>query len=184
MTGAELIVALANAQAPRRPAYSRSAVRGDALSGSRAATELLEPWLGVPVSAAELPAVRAIQRAVVAIVDALIDRREPPLEELNRLAAREPAVLMVGFDCDRGLRSALRPRRGSAAAALLIAVIGELAELDRSRLRRCARPECTLTFYDTTRSGTQRWHAENPCGRQQRQRRHRLRSGASAEPSL
>jgi predicted RNA-binding Zn ribbon-like protein len=52
-------------------------------------------------------------------------------------------------------------------------VIDELSEVEPTRLRRCARPECSLVFYDVTRSATQRWHDERPCGLRERQRRHR-----------
>ena len=156
MTDAPLVVALANAQAPRRPAYLRTGVPRDELADAASAGELLEPLLGVPVAATDLAAVRAAQRAIVAIVDAIIDGRDPPLEDLNKLAAREPAVFTLEFDPDRRMHAALRAKRASAAATLLVAVIGELGELEPSRLRRCARPECTLVFYDTTRSGTRR----------------------------
>ena len=75
----------------------------------------------------------------------------------------------------------LRPGRPSAVAALLVAVIRELGELEPSRLRRCARPECGLVYYDATRSATQRWHAERPCGLRERQRRHRARRAPERE---
>ena len=42
----------------------------------------------------------------------------------------------------------------SAAATLLVAVIRQLSELEPSRLRRCARPECSLVF--TTSPAPQR----------------------------
>ena len=116
---------------------------------------------------------RALQRAVLAIVDALIDGSRPPLEALNALAAREPAIYALERRLDGKLQARLRPKRASAAARLLVAAIRELSELEPSRLRRCARPECTLVFYDVTRSATQRWHAERPCGLRERQRRHR-----------
>jgi hypothetical protein len=32
-----------------------------------------------------------------------------------------------------------------------------------------------LLFYDSTKSRTRRWHAEDPCGRRERQRAHRMR---------
>jgi predicted RNA-binding Zn ribbon-like protein len=52
----------------------------------------------------------------------------------------------------------------------------QLHKQEPSRLRRCARPECRLVFYDdATRSATQRWHAERPCGLRERQRRHRAK---------
>ena len=121
---------------------------------------------------------RALQRAVVAIVDALIDGSRPPLEALNALAAREPAIYALERQPNGKLHTRLHPKRASAAATLLIEVIRELSELERSRLRRCARPECTLAFYDATRSATQRWHAERPCGLRERQRRHRAKHAA------
>jgi predicted RNA-binding Zn ribbon-like protein len=175
---AALVVALANAQAARRPTRARAAVPHDALADATRASRLLEPLLDAPVERRELAAVRSVQRAVVAIVDALIDGSPPPLETLNALAARHPAVQALEREPDGRLRTRLHPKRASTTATLLVAVIRELAELDPSRLRRCARPECGLVLYDTTRSGTQRWHAERPCGLRERQRRHRAKSAA------
>jgi predicted RNA-binding Zn ribbon-like protein len=76
------------------------------------------------------------------------------------------------------LRATVRPQRPASAPKLLAAVIRELSELESSRLRRCARPECELVFYDVSRSATQRWHAERPCGVRERQRRHRAQHAA------
>jgi predicted RNA-binding Zn ribbon-like protein len=178
VTDAALVVALANARAERRPTHARAAAPHDALADATSASELLEPFLDAPVERRELAAVRAAQRAVVAIVDALIDGSPPPLETLNALAARHPAIHGLEREPDGGLRTSLRPKRASAAATLLIAVMRELGELEPSRLRRCARPECRLVLYDVTRSGTQRWHAERPCGLRERQRRHRAKRAA------
>jgi predicted RNA-binding Zn ribbon-like protein len=177
VTDAALVVALANARADRRPTHARAVVRHDALADAAGARELLGPFLDVPVHARELAAVRAVQWAVVAIADALIDGSDPPLQELNELAAREPSIYALERGPDGRLRTTLHPKRPSAIATLLAAVIGELGELEPSRLRRCARPECRLVFYDLTRSATQRWHAERPCGLRERQRRHRARQG-------
>lgn len=175
MRRAPLVTLLANARAQRRPTRAPAAVPHDALADVATVTELLEPLLDLPVQEADLEALRAIQREVVAIVAALIDGSQPPLEELNALAQRAPAVHELRVGPDGSLIGRLRPTPASATASLLARVIGELAELDCSRLRRCARPECRLVFYDTTRSGTQRWHAERPCGLRERQRRHRAR---------
>jgi predicted RNA-binding Zn ribbon-like protein len=175
---AALVVALANAQADRRPTHARVAVSHDALADAGSASELLEPFLDKPVAAHELAAVRALQRAVVAIVDALIDGSQPPLEPLNALATREPAIYALERHPDGRLCATLSPKRASAAATLLVAVIRELGELEPGRLRRCARPECRLVFYDASRSATQRWHAERPCGLRERQRRHRAKHAA------
>lgn len=178
MTDAALVVALANAQAARRPSHARTAVAHDALADPASAGELLEPFLDDPMDPRELPALRAVQRAVVAIVEALIEGSQPPLARLNALAAREPAIYALEAQPDGELRATLRPRRASAAGTLLVKAIRELSELDPSRLRRCAREECSLVFYDVTRSATQRWHAERPCGLRERQRRHRITHAA------
>ena len=178
MTDAALVVALANAQADRRPKHAPVAVPHDALADAASASELLKPFLDAPVDTQELAGVRAVQRAVVAIVDALIDGSQPPLEALNALAAEEPVIYVLERHPDGKLRTTLRPKRASATATLLVAVIHELSELEPARLRRCARPECTMVFYDVTRSATQRWHAERPCGLRERQRRHRAKHAA------
>src|SRR5262249_7129438 len=123
-----------------------------------------------------------VQTAVVAMVDALIDDSPPPLELLNGLAAKEPTIARLERQRDGTLHATLQPKHASAAATLVVAAIRELSELDPSRLRRCARPECTLVFYDTTRSATQRWHAERPCGHPERQRRHQQRQPRTRRP--
>lgn len=178
MTDAALVVALANAHAVVRPTGARSAAAHDALKDATCASELLQPFLGEPVPERQLAAVRAVQRSVVAIVDALIDGSPPPLEDLNALAAREPVLYALERDGDGTLRAAPRPQRTSVAARLLLAVVRQLGELDPARLRRCGRPECSLVFYDTTRSATRRWHSDRPCGLRERQRRHRAGDAA------
>jgi predicted RNA-binding Zn ribbon-like protein len=64
---------------------------------------------------------------------------------------------------------------GPAVGQLARRLIEELASLDPTRLRRCAREQCGLLFYDGTRSRTQRWHAEDPCGWRERQHSRRAR---------
>jgi predicted RNA-binding Zn ribbon-like protein len=170
---AALVVALANARADRRPAHAPRAFFDDALGDAESASRLLEPFLGCPVDPADLSALRALHGTVVAIVDALIDGSPPPLDALNDLAARAPAT----YGLERGpggeLRAVISPKRPSAVGRLVLEVVRELGELEPSRLRRCGRPECGLAFYDATRSATQRWHADSPCGLRERQRRYR-----------
>ena len=183
MTDAALVVALANAQADRRPSHAPTAVPFDALADPAHADELLTPFLDGPLDAHELGAIRVLQRAIAATTDALIDGAPPPLEALNTLATREPVIHALTRQPDGTLRTVYRPERPSPATTLLLAAVRELSELDPSRLRRCARPECNLVFYDTTRSATQRWHAERPCGLRERQRRHRGKRPEATEPS-
>jgi predicted RNA-binding Zn ribbon-like protein len=156
-------------------------VEYDALAAAASANELLGSFLDRRVKPHELKAVRALQGAVAMIVNALIDGSPPPvdaLNALNALAAQQDMTYALERQPDGTLRTTLRPQRGSATATLVIRIMDELGALEPSRLRRCARHECDLVFYDATRSGTQRWHAERPCGlreRQQRHRRHGLR---------
>ena len=174
MTGAPLVVALSNARASRRPFHSARATFYDALKDADCATEVLEPFLGQRVQEADLKGLRALHRAVVPIVDALIESSPAPVDALNRLTARIAATHRLEVaPSTGGLRAVIVPDRPSAVGSLALVVVRELAELDPSRLRRCERPECRLVFYDTSRSATQRWHAESPCGLRERQRRHR-----------
>jgi predicted RNA-binding Zn ribbon-like protein len=147
----------------------------DALADASSANELLGQFLATSISPQELSEVRALQQAVAIIVAALIEGSRAPLDALNALAAQEPAICTLAQAAHGDLSAGLRPRRASPSATLLLSVIREFGELDRSRLRRCARRECGLVFYDLTRSATQRWHAERPCGLRERQRRYRVR---------
>ena len=179
-----LVVALANARARRRPPRAARASVHDALKDANSASELLEPFLGQVVDSADLSALRALHRAVVGVVDALIDGTPPPLVAINELAARVPATYALAPGSPRGrLRAVLSPRQNTAVERLVLEVVRELAELDPSRLRRCARPECRLVFYDATRSATQRWHAESPCGLRERQLRYRAARAGGAAPA-
>lgn len=175
MTSPPLVVALANARAERRPANARRPSFDDALADVESARELLEPFLDRPLGATDLRHVRALHRALVPVVGALVDGSKPPMDALNRLAAREPAVYGLERAPEGELRAVISPKRPSVAGKLVFELIRELGELEPSRLRRCARPECGLVFYDSTRSATRRWHSENPCGLRERQRRHRSR---------
>lgn len=118
-----------------------------------------------------------LARVASGLTDALIAGRLPlPVAELNALARpatnfvrliAEPATAVVRLE---------RIELSTEPVALLAGrLVGELAAADLTRIKECARSECTLVFYDPTRSRTQRWHAETPCGQLERQRRHRTR---------
>jgi predicted RNA-binding Zn ribbon-like protein len=184
VTSPMLVVALANARARRRPPRAARASVHDALKDANSASELLEPFLGQPVDPADLSALCTLHHAVVRVVDALIDGTPPPLDAINEQAVRVPATYALAPGSSGAeLRAVLSPRRNAAVGKLVLEVVRELAELDSSRLRRCARPECRLVFYDATRSATQRWHAESPCGLRERQLRYRAARAGGAGPA-
>ena len=125
-----------------------------------------------PVAAADLTDLRRLQQAAVHAAEALLGGEAVDCAEINSLAGHSTA--RVELDWTAGV-----PRRqlvwtdASLAAALARRLVDELDALEPDRLRCCARPECDLLFYDTTRSRTRRWHAEDPCGWRERQRVHR-----------
>jgi predicted RNA-binding Zn ribbon-like protein len=98
------------------------------------------------------------------------------LETLNRLAAGSTGRMRLRVE-GGALISETDWNDATPAALPARLVISELGQIDPRRLRQCARRECSLLFYDQSRPGTQRWHAESPCGWLERQRRHRRRPG-------
>jgi predicted RNA-binding Zn ribbon-like protein len=127
------------------------------------------------VDGADVDGLRALHAVVVELVDRLLAERPVarPAQRLTELAQGSSARTRLELGDGGTLRTRLEWSDPDPASALARRLISELGVLDVGRLRRCARPECDLVFYDTTRSGTRRWHAESPCGIRERQRRHR-----------
>jgi predicted RNA-binding Zn ribbon-like protein len=167
-----LLLLLANLGRPRRPSGVAVAHAEPILPDATVASAQLADVLDRPVAAADLADLRRLQRASVRAAHAILAREALDCTELNALAAGSCArpELVVRDGVPRGQ---LIWTDTSSAAALARRLIEELDALEPGRLRRCARPECDLVFYDTTRSRTRRWHAEDPCGWRERQRVHR-----------
>ena len=130
-----------------------------------------------PIVAADLADLRRLQRAASAAAAAILAGRPPDVSTVNALAAashgRAELAVTTGGAARRVVWTDPTP-----AAALARRLVDEIGALAPDRLRRCAHPPCDLVFYDTTRSRTRRWHADDPCGWRERQRRAR-RSGVS-----
>jgi predicted RNA-binding Zn ribbon-like protein len=170
---APVLVTLANAGRPRRPVGARRAVAEDPFAREESATRMLKPFLGRSVAAGELEGLRRLARAAGRIAASVADGTSPPLQGLNRLAGECTGRTQLRSTPDGRLEAVVRWEAGPAPAVLARRIVEELAGIEPGRLRRCARPECGLLFYDSTRSGTQRWHSEVPCGWRERQRRRR-----------
>jgi len=170
---ASVLVALANAGRPRRPAGARRAVAEDPFERAEAATRLLKTLLGRSVDANELDGLRRLGSEAGRIAAGVVDGTSPSLRGLNRLAAGCTGRAELRSTPSGGLEAVVLWETGPAAAVLARRIVEELGGIEPGRLRRCARPECGLMFYDSTRSGTQRWHSEVPCGWRERQRRRR-----------
>ncbi len=179
-----VLLALANARQPRRPAGARESKVPNPFASYPAARALLEPLnLSQPLAEEELEDLAALADQTLAIAEALIGRRPlPELDVLNRFAGQAHATQELRASSDGTLRAELRWRASSAVSELANRIVTEVGRLDPARLRRCSRQECNLLFYDTTRSGTQRWHSESPCGLRERQARWRKAGGGKIRP--
>jgi predicted RNA-binding Zn ribbon-like protein len=170
----DTLVELANLTVPRKP-DRRPTIHPDPLARPATAADAL----GLPaVDESELCGLRELHDTIVALVDDLLSGRSAagPAGRLTRLAQPSMATVRLDVGEDQTLRGRLEWTDPTPAAMLARRVALELAEIDLRRLRRCERSACDLVFYDTTRSGTRRWHADSPCGARERQRRHRAAS--------
>ena len=128
-------------------------------------------FLDAAVDARELAAVRAVQRAVLAIVDALIDGSRPPLEALDALAAREPAIYALeqrpdGSRCTRGCV------RGVGQQARRCSSLRSASSASSSHRAFAAAP-AGVRWCSTTSSLRRALARQRQCGLRERQRRHR-----------
>jgi predicted RNA-binding Zn ribbon-like protein len=178
------LITLANLGLPRRPGGARTRLTEVTLSDAATASRQLGTLIAGPVTEPDLPGLRDLQRAAAQAVDALLAGEILDCAPVNAIASSSTgrAELVVSGG---ELRQRIVWDDGTVAAELARRLIGELADLDPSRLRRCDRRECDLVFYDTTRSRTRRWHAEDPCGWRERQhaRRHPGVSSGRSESS-
>jgi predicted RNA-binding Zn ribbon-like protein len=173
----DTLLALANLTIPRKPDRGPT-IHPDPL----ASAETTVKALGLPrLDASQLGALRELHKTVVQLVDDLLGGRSVarPVGRLTSLARTSIATVHLDVAENQTLRGRLEWSEPTPAATLARRVALELAGIDLTRLKRCERPACNLVFYDTTRSATQRWHAQTPCGNRERQRRHRATSRAT-----
>jgi predicted RNA-binding Zn ribbon-like protein len=175
------LVALANVGRPRRPARAPARITEPVLPDEVTASRQLEGVIALPVREADLPGLRALRRFADRAAGALLEGDVPEPGLLNDLARDSSA--RVQLTARRGsLHEELVWDDASVVGQLARRLIEELAGLDPTRLRRCAGEQCDLLFYDGTRSRTQRWHAEDPCGWRERQHSRRARARGSLPP--
>lgn len=173
----DTLLRLANLTVARKPDRGHT-IHPDPLATPATATQALSL---PPLGASQLGSLRELHKTVVQLVDGLLHRRSVarPAARLTKLARPSTATVRLGVSQDRTLHARLEWTEPTPAASLARRIALELGEIDTTRLKRCERPLCDLVFYDTSRSGTRRWHAESPCGNRERQRRHRTASRAN-----
>jgi predicted RNA-binding Zn ribbon-like protein len=167
-----VLLLLDNLGRPRRPSGAAAPYAEPILPDAATASAQLAAVVDGPVRPADLADLRRLQQAAIAAAGALLAGEALECAELNALAAGSRARVELSMS-EVGPRQRLVWTDPSPAATLARRLVEELGTLEPDRLRRCARPECDLLFYDTTRSRTRRWHAEDPCGWRERQRVHR-----------
>lgn len=173
----QALLVLANLGRPRRPSGAAVATAEPIMPDVTVASAQLAEVVNQPVAPGDLADLRRLQRASAHAAHAILAGEPLDCAELNALAAGSHARTELSVT-DGVPRRQLAWTDTSLAAALARRLIDELNALEPDRLRRCARPQCDLLFYDTTRSRTRRWHAEDPCGWRERQRAHRRRTSS------
>ncbi len=173
----EVLVRIANLTVVRKPGRAPK-VHPDPLATTHSAAAALRTSR---VGESELAGLRELHELVVDLVDRLLNDRglESQAARLTALAAPSRAQAQLDI-ADGQLRQRLEWTDPSLMAGLARRMVLELGAIAPDRLRRCGRPECDVVFYDSTRSNTQRWHAESPCGHRERQRRHRAARSTQA----
>lgn len=139
--------------------------RGDAaLARARTVRESLHAVLAALAERAPVPA------ADLATVDgALAELLGPPVLRMDGADVRVMTAGDAHLDMDTPLRRVLR--------SLIDLLGGDRVHL----LRRCAAPDCSFLFVDTTRSHNRKWCRSGGCGTRNRFRRHYARHRKRAE---
>jgi predicted RNA-binding Zn ribbon-like protein len=169
----KVVIALANSQRRRR---RDTAPRAPFVDVPRARRTLAEEGIAIgDLTEDDLPALARLAEAVSELADCLALGRRPlarPVDVINEQASACTGTTQARLR-GRAVQSDVDWRDPDPVAGLARRVIEELAGTDQSRFRQCQRKECDLLFFDTTRSRSQRWHAESPCGWLERQHRRR-----------
>ncbi len=167
------VLALVNAGKKYRPSHHSVATSSDPFADLGAVQELLLSW-NIPgqVRETDLEQLQELQKALQSFI-AWDEKHDQPfrnaLETINQFAAQCRWTRQLS---ETGVL--VEKPSGSIAAMVASLCVTELSHCDLTRLKTCCRPSCELTFYDTTRNRSAKWHAENPCGWRARAARNRL----------
>ncbi len=71
-----------------------------------------------------------------------------------------------------------RARVGQALSVLAREAVDLFAPAERERIRECAADDCTIVFYDESRSNNRRWCSMQRCGNRAKVRKHRSKEEA------
>jgi predicted RNA-binding Zn ribbon-like protein len=125
----------------------------------------------------ELTDAQALQRALARLITATATGELRPPEDIDviNLFAATPDIPPVLAGGTRQAGRA-RARVGQALSAITREAVTLLAQSNADRIRACAAPDCSLIFYDDSRSNNRRWCSMQRCGNRSKVRAHRDRS--------
>jgi len=130
----------------------------------------LSPTKGELAAAKDLREV--IYRIAVAVI-AGTPLRWDDTDLLNHYAAVPPVVPVLRPD--RTLARLAADPVAAALSSLASDVIELVAGEHAAGLRECSKPDCSLLFVDTSRSGARKWCSMETCGNQDKVQRYRQR---------
>jgi predicted RNA-binding Zn ribbon-like protein len=112
-----------------------------------------------------LAAAVELREAIYSLVTTRRSLQAHAVARVNRAATRMPLVPRLD---ESGEVSTWAPIRGHEQVLSTIArdAIDLMSSPLRSRIRECARPDCTIVFLDVSRPGSRRWCSMEACGNQ------------------
>jgi len=131
----------------------------------------LEHW-GMSVAGLDAPVrgrLAELRRLRQVMRDVLEKGRRPTRTELvwmDRRLAASPHRWAIGTT-GQGVTTRVVPARRdwpSVTAALILSFSQLAYEADRSRIKKCANPDCSYLFYDVSTNHSRRWCFSNVCG--------------------
>ena len=172
---------IANSGLARRPSGDRRATLNDPFATRETAgaflreictDALLRDNRRAVLSSDVLSRLTAWRGALCKLLDTVAAGAQPKPEDLDIVnSAASPAKRIKSLTPTMSAEETILTE--DPVARLSALCIDELARCDPHRIKKCARPECAMYFYDQTRNHSARWHADDPCGWRSRDERRR-----------
>lgn len=137
------------------------------------------PEVDAEVGGRELIDAKALRDAITHAVLAA-SRGEGPspdaVDVINLFAATPDIPPSLGGGTRQAGRSGARV--GQALSVMAREAVEIFAPDERVRIRECAADDCTIVFYDESRSNNRRWCSMQRCGNRAKVRKHRSKEDA------
>ncbi|MEP6482162.1 MAG: CGNR zinc finger domain-containing protein [Rhodoglobus sp.] len=134
------------------------------------------PEVDAEVGVGELRDAKALRDAISrAVLAASHDEGPSPddIDVINLFAATPDIPPSLAGGTRQAGRSGARV--GQALSVMAREAVELFAPEERERIRECAADDCTIVFYDESRSNNRRWCSMQRCGNRAKVRKHRSR---------